>query len=463
MRAIWKNISSPKIRFIGGGFQRRISPPRHFSDGSESDLKDNQEKMVVQLKDGICWGTSLLRWRCPLIDMVCRDRSSFEFWKTAASTRLSFWTDWVESELDQWGEKNEKERRKDLEARWTYLRDLLNAVGMDTRNHPQLLSVRYTGRGVRFKIASPEKGLTSISNIRLKGGVFQYTLPRQTVNGLVCINTGGAFLIYNPITGERSDWIETTVVREKENQEENRRVNDCIELGFSPTSNRHKVICISSGMNNKSAAPEYCPLAGHPDQQVGAEDQIVEILTVGENIWRKIDEVPPYNVGSESVYVERPYYVNGSMYWRFRYTRNGGEIVMGFDFETEKFRVIPIPEAAAFENFKRKQPIQLTEVDDCLAVVDHQITPQFTSLWILKEDADGSFEWVEERLIIPHESTWNYKGDASIEVLRGTNLIFVQPENSTCFYYCNRDTKEFVRFPISPDRGEESFERIMQL
>ncbi|XP_026416388.1 putative F-box protein At4g38870 [Papaver somniferum] len=292
-----------------------------------------------------------------------------------------------------------------------------------------------------------------------RGPFYSYDLPKQAVNGLLCFATSDTeeFLIYNPTTGEKLPWIQTTV---ELNQGEEQV--DCIGLGFDPVSNQHKVICISSSKFKKYPTDnDGLPVSS--DQQVGVEDQIVEVLTVGENTWRRINAVPPFRVGIGREELAKPVYLNGNIYWRFRYT-SSGEVIMGFDFGSESFRVIPIPEFYTGEDpeddFKSFQPIELMEFQERIAVLD-RVWGYESSLWAMHEDAQGKIEWKDEEIYIPY--AWNVRRDPSVAALTGTNQIFIQPECTDSIFYYNLNSKKYLRFPISPDRNVVTWEKTLQL
>lgn len=426
------------------GIQSRIRRPTPYLRA------DGKDKILGDVKREEIWGKSIA-----------------ELWKGEIEDDMdSRWMDWVELRHKLWKQKDEEQQRRDLQVRWSYLRDYLHEAGFETHNHRPLLTMKSPegdDQTIIFTIGSPDLGLQSMHKLVLdRGPFYSYDLPKQAVNGLLCFATCNMeeFLIYNPMTGEKLPWIETTI---KVNQgEENRRIVDCIELGFDPVSNQHKVICISSSRLKKYATDkDGLPISS--DQQVGAEDQIVEVLTVGENTWRRIDAVPPYRVGIGREELAKPVYVNGNIYWRFRYVRKG-EVIMGFDFGTESFRVIPIPEFYTGEDpeddYKPFQPIELMEFHGRIAVLD-RVWGYESALWEMHEDASGNIEWKHVYIYIPYD--WNVRRDPSVVALTGTNQIFIQPECTDSVFYYNLNTEKYLRFPISPDRYLFSWEKTIQL
>ncbi|KAI3983917.1 hypothetical protein MKX01_011625 [Papaver californicum] len=311
-------------------------------------------------------------------------------------------------------------------------------------------------------------GPTEVQRLELDRSKFG--IPKQTVAGLVCITSGHeTFLIYNPSTGERTPWIETPNINENVGGEKRREVH-CIAFGYSPRTKEHKILCISTikkkgvarGLNEGRV---FC-IGKHEDgkesalfdhaydvEEVGAdEEQVCEVLTVGENTWRRIDAVPPYSLVSK-VYVgdlaqyneeSKSVYVRGKIYWRFRYTRKGG-VLMVFDVRTEKFKVISIPEYVTKVPCKYPQTVELLEVDGHIAVL------KFThdcpiSLWILDQD-DGSDEWSYEEVLTP--CNWNGNLDLCIEAISGTNYIILKRQMQETTYLYDRVKKVFNSFTVN--------------
>ncbi|XP_026391134.1 putative F-box protein At4g38870 [Papaver somniferum] len=284
---------------------------------------------------------------------------------------------------------------------------------------------------VEFKIGSPDRGLVSINRLVLDRGTC-FSLPRQSVNGFLCITSGKAFLIYNPITGEKSPWIEIN----------NKQARNQIAFGFDKQSNEHKVICISSSNSDSGSADSN-------------NQKVNEVFTVGKNTWRIIDAVPPIALGvgyNEKV----PYYVDGCIYRRIRpdiFHPWEREQILRFDIATEKFRIIPIPDFVIDpDRYKFSQTVELTEIDGCIAVLNW-VNEVCISLWKFREVADGNIEWIEEIIDIP--SHWNGKPDLSIQALTGTRQIFLHYQYSDSIFYYNRDTRESIRFPICSECDRE--------
>ncbi|XP_026419550.1 F-box protein At1g52495-like isoform X1 [Papaver somniferum] len=144
--------------------------------------------------------------------------------------------------------------------------------------------------------------------------------------------------IFNVSTREVTPWIESTVLRKlKEEEEEGnkfryyRKYAQC-KLGFNPSTKEHKMICIWSLQH----ANPYHPM-----------DVVCEVLTVGDNKWRRIDEFPTRKLRStwgNSVSV------NGSIYYTtFKRTEGTDandipDFIVAFDLGSEKFREIRVPD-----------------------------------------------------------------------------------------------------------------------
>ncbi|MCL7039369.1 hypothetical protein MKW94_009403 [Papaver nudicaule] len=417
---------SPNIRFMEG-----IRAPRCFSS-TVIDTADHRSNEAVVGDDSE---------KLPKDWSKVTEETRYEWVKGAAQSEMisipdidQRWEDWVFSTNKLWKEKNEEEQRRELDMRWIHLRDLLHRQGYDTSHHRLLMSMKITEPYwlsnskseetiIEFKVGAPDKGLVSINSLVLEHGPYHPdSLPRQTVRGLICFtsNKNDAFLIYNPITGERTPWIGTNK-------------QGSIAFGFNIQSHEHNVICVSGDLDS---------------------DQVVDVFTVGKNTWRKSDAIPPIAIGCA-----RPFYVDGCLYWRFRETKKDEpEKILRFDIATEKFRIIPIHEYVS----RFSQTVELTEIDGCIAVLDWLWNGKIC-LWKIHEKADGNIKWTGEFINMPPH--WYRKPDYSIEALTGTNLIFLQYECSDSIFYYNRNTKESIRFPVSPDLdlARDDWERIMQV
>ncbi|KAI3976575.1 hypothetical protein MKX01_008433 [Papaver californicum] len=127
------------------------------------------------------------------------------------------------------------------------------------------------------------------------------------IGGLICLVDNFAVRIYNVSTREVTLWINSTPPP------------NC-NFGFDRTTKKHRVIF----MWCEGKFPKF---------------PVCEVLTVGDNTWRVIHELPPYiHIGSASVSA------NGSMYWNLFHEENYTDWIMAFDIGSEKFRMITIPQ-----------------------------------------------------------------------------------------------------------------------
>ncbi|KAI3915656.1 hypothetical protein MKX01_015481 [Papaver californicum] len=123
--------------------------------------------------------------------------------------------------------------------------------------------------------------------------------------------------ICNLSTREVTPWIESKPFR-----------NSSLALGYDPATKEHKVVDIWSFDRPKKV--------------------VCEVLTVGDNEWRKTDEVPPFHLHywafSSSVYV------NGSIYYTTLMlmacaprAQDVPKFIVAFNVLSEKFRAIELP------------------------------------------------------------------------------------------------------------------------
>ncbi|KAI3885770.1 hypothetical protein MKW92_036601 [Papaver armeniacum] len=179
------------------------------------------------------------------------------------------------------------------------------------------------------------------------------------VRGFICLADIFAVQICNVGTGEVTPWIKSSVFTNVEKENVILEVYEQPEcyFGFDPKTGEHKVIFL--WYEGKFEKRKVC-----------------EVLTVGDNRWRIIDNAPPCRPnGNISAYA------NGSIYW-YMYSgiapwRGGNdygeaveysESIMAFDIGSEKFRVILIPKFTILE-YTVFPCYGLLEMHGCLTVV----------------------------------------------------------------------------------------------
>ncbi|KAI3831167.1 hypothetical protein MKW92_047305 [Papaver armeniacum] len=228
---------------------------------------------------------------------------------------------------------------------------------------------------------------------------FHYTEILIPVNGLICfVNRNiDSVCILNPSTRELTPWIASSF-------RGNKRYNFTAEMrtycfGFDPATKQHKVVCI-----RKVRA---------------SETYICEVLTVGENTWRRIDEKPPLFCSSLQV---SSVYSNGFIYWGDRYCGIPRYLNV-FDVGLEKFKVIKVPTEIT-EQCKYPRgglvgsygPLHsLLEVGGHIGLV-HRWTDKVVKLWICEDDdtCNGSYSnWNEVNIELPFRWCGSVKNSRS--------------------------------------------------
>ncbi|XP_026381730.1 putative F-box protein At2g02030 [Papaver somniferum] len=174
----------------------------------------------------------------------------------------------------------------------------------------------------------------------------------EPVYGLIrCANYGGV-LIRNPITGETTSWIYTRT---------HEAVMSCgeeqgTELEDKPEEEaKEKLISVDFMF-----AFGYDPITKQHSFMFGCE-----VMTVGENTWRTIDEFPPSIAISQS---RKSVYMNGSIYWMCDdevCLPSENKLIMVFNVGRETFREILIP-CYVHENLGHT--MVLGEVDGKIAI-----------------------------------------------------------------------------------------------
>ncbi|KAI3838932.1 hypothetical protein MKW92_001821, partial [Papaver armeniacum] len=151
-------------------------------------------------------------------------------------------------------------------------------------------------------------------------------------------------------------------------------------FGFDPVTEEHKVICLW--------------------QDYDRSNILCDVLTLGQNIWRRIDDqVPSYH---GFIYGKSSVYSSGCIYWSNVYGKvpslwrdvDVDEVLVVFDVGREKFRVISVP------NLINDQPrdtaivdkgsvFDLLEVDGGVAILRSPIS-YIVKLWIFDDDHGDS-------------------------------------------------------------------------
>ncbi|XP_026431172.1 uncharacterized protein LOC113328274 isoform X1 [Papaver somniferum] len=201
-------------------------------------------------------------------------------------------------------------------------------------------------------------------NTMRKTNSLHYDKVLGPVNGLICfIDTSEyAVQIYNVCTREVTPWISSAVFMEEKRMTNSGKYlvigGANYQFGFDAITNEHKVVF---GWRILDRVP--C--------------QVCEVLTVGDNKWRTIDEVPLIQLDGHGINV----HANGSLYWYVPYWRRSGrpvielnddptedfaEFLVVFDIGSEKFRMIKIP-GTHFDLFGSVNA--LLEVDEGIAIL----------------------------------------------------------------------------------------------
>ncbi|KAI3940768.1 hypothetical protein MKW98_030087 [Papaver atlanticum] len=199
------------------------------------------------------------------------------------------------------------------------------------------------------------------------------------------------------------------------------------------TMREHKVLCM------RYIIVGEVPNCLEEDGDDGFEViEVCEILTLGDGSWRRIPEVPPYLRDSLPCA-----YVNGSIYWCTdmfikRENWSNPSCIVAFDFGTEKFRDIQIPE------FIQDQPldpdksfkgyIRLVELGSRLGIL-RRISAFISKLWIFDDQRYGNEKvdktksasseiWIEETITLPFP--WTRTLSLNVYPVVGTHQMILQ-------------------------------------
>ncbi|KAI3931081.1 hypothetical protein MKW92_011417 [Papaver armeniacum] len=182
-------------------------------------------------------------------------------------------------------------------------------------------------------------------------GSYSFSKP---INGLICLcdlEKNHGVRVCNLSTREIATWIKSTFLSNLDFKHKGAHYlsSSRCNLGFDPATKEHKVVCIWA-------------IHGGP---------VCEVLTLGDRIWRIIDDViPAYNYTYSYSYGDS-IYVNGSIYYNPKMKMFDDEdddpiVIVAFDVGKEKFRAIEIPhfilDQISYGN--RLSSVQLLEIDD---------------------------------------------------------------------------------------------------
>ncbi|XP_026383307.1 uncharacterized protein LOC113278772 [Papaver somniferum] len=195
-----------------------------------------------------------------------------------------------------------------------------------------------TGDARRFQARRKENHFAVIHTIT-KQTQFCYTEICGAVNGLICFvhHSNCVACIYNIIIREVTPWVQSTLFDDIASEEnwERHQVADhhtSFEFGFDPATKDDKVICVSRFIISPEAQEDVGPYKSY---------EAWEVLELGDNAWRSIEEESPLRLGSHPLSI----YVNGTIY-RFpglNIDNKFGQYLLAFDVGTDNFRMIQIP------------------------------------------------------------------------------------------------------------------------
>ncbi|KAI3879078.1 hypothetical protein MKW92_045970 [Papaver armeniacum] len=241
--------------------------------------------------------------------------------------------------------------------------------------------------------------------------------------------------ICNLATREVTPWIKSSSLSNlrKEDREPFGLPWASCTLGYDPDTKVHKVVGIW-----RSEQPKRL---------------VCEVLTVGDNEWRKIDEVPPHDLE----YIGSSVYINGLIYYTTQMLsiweakcKDSPRYLVTFDLGSEKFKAIRVPSGifdhpinGCFAYYK----VQLLELGGRLALlVESSESKDLHDLWLFDDEDKNKSVWVEIPLEIPYLSDGSMHN--SVHPVLGTDQIILTSTfrssvlssarefpNTTCYSY----------------------------
>ncbi|KAI3936693.1 hypothetical protein MKX01_034122 [Papaver californicum] len=271
--------------------------------------------------------------------------------------------------------------------------------------------------------------------------------------------------ICNFSTREVTPWIESKLlkdVRKVDLETCNRIPMATCTLGYDPTSKEHKVVGIW-----RSSQPSYV---------------VCDVLIVGDNKWRQIDEVPPYSLElhGSSIHIDGSIYYTIELLWKFETGEKEKKFIVAFDVGNEKFRAIRVPNYI-FYIFEQPDShhsrlyfynIMLLELDERLGLLIILVEIGYSyppKLWVLDEDRNkknSRNSWIEVNIQLPY-ALGGDRCDFASEPVLGTKQIiltsYVKTSDgrisvSTCHSY-NWKKKAFNEIEFSGISSDPCFSR----
>ncbi|XP_026410260.1 F-box only protein 8-like [Papaver somniferum] len=240
---------------------------------------------------------------------------------------------------------------------------LLFLIPPPQRRQPKNKTAGISYQEVCFKTADLLSEVTgrTISTMHTTSKSFECLDFLGPVNGLICFTKKFkvSVCIFNISTREVMPLVKST---SRDNVIGGGKNDSLIYgFGFDPATKHYKFIC-----NGRVSAKNGNQISvGH----------FWEVLTLGTNSWKRIEDVPPLPDGLTPSSI----YVNGSIYWfpdKFQkgiWNQGVTVCIMAFDVGSEKFRKIQIPQFIVVQPIDSYPPFQacvrLQEVKGCLAIL----------------------------------------------------------------------------------------------
>ncbi|KAI3920700.1 hypothetical protein MKW92_021061 [Papaver armeniacum] len=366
----------------------------------------------------------------------------------------------------------------DLHFTWskTRLLDEHTFIIYPTRQVNELMPIKrfsFNRKGLTFEGSLDHESSYTAAAVVTSNNVNLNEKPMlmlEPVNGLVCFVKGGggaiehsSLLIYNPSTREKTEWIDTVTsaafrklfglkLRGCRGKSVQSSYKYMFGFGIDPATNQHKVLCIIEIIVRES---------------ILRRELVCGVFTVGKNTWRKIGQVP-HNTAIKRNSV----HVCGSIYWMPSKMLRSQYGVMVFDFESETFRSIKIPNSILdlwssmvvdpwSLNGKKKLVHELAEVDGHLAILVRE-GDNILNIWIyiVDEVSSATDGWIKETMQLPFR--WDKIHKLTFKAITGTSLVVIKilrgyrhgdQYRSEFLHYYDRREKKFY---------EKSFEILLE-
>ncbi|KAI3968367.1 hypothetical protein MKW92_045157 [Papaver armeniacum] len=281
---------------------------------------------------------------------------------------------------------------------------------------------------------STDRSKAEIHTIKRKTDSFSGNEILGPVNGLICFidRSKSDVCVYNISTREVTPRVRSTLIKKHLLSLLN-IIEYGYEFGFDPVTKKHKVLLCVLFINQQPS-----------QEHLGDRYRVCEVLTIGDNAWRGIDEV------NGCIYYCTSKFMSGN--WD-----NNDVVLVAFDVGSEKFRTITIPNLILNKRFSSCNRCgNLLEVDGHVAIAYRMTAYIYDNRGKKTEITNsGNLEekWTEYTITLPlswdcHQSWVFYTGSGMHQILIQSNKQLECGITSSCLYSYDLKKERFTKIEV---------------